>query len=397
MKRNALSKLLIGGGISLTALLPGIASAQATSGSHVQYGITYNTVLSRYEVYYQTNSLAPANPPTTSTAQLFIVIPDAQNGSASLPNGRYTIDSFTINTSYANGTWAKGDYVNGPVEKPGSDYFGVYLSSTGTTAIELNATNTPAMLFSFTLSGPCPGNVAIIEDTDPFYFDPLVDFTPNSLSLNVNNNFDVLFPTASPSTWNPGYLSNYNTGTGPCTTILPVHLLAFNALKQDKVALLDWRTGTEQNTDYFGVEKSMDGREWITMSKLPAAGESAVTRLYTYTDEQPGTGANYYRLRITDKDGAFTYTEVRKLVFGAGGNDDIRLYPNPASGSVKFMAGDMKTADIMIYTTDGRLVISQPAFNLDQNLDISRLPAGNYQVKMISSNKMYVRSLVVNR
>src|SRR4051812_7029937 len=118
MKRNIYRTLFAAGGIATASLCATRAAAQATSGAHVQYGITYNTILSRYEVYYQTNSLAPANPPTTSTAQLFIVVPDAQNGSVATPDGAYTTASFSITGNYSNGIWAAGDYINGPVENP---------------------------------------------------------------------------------------------------------------------------------------------------------------------------------------------------------------------------------------------------------------------------------------
>lgn len=199
------------------------ASGQATAGAHIEYGIVYNNALDRYEVTYQTNSLAPTTPATVMTAQLFIVFSDVNNGSSSTPNGTYSDVSFIINTNHNNGTWAMGDYINGPTENPGKDYLGFYLESTGTTAIELDTINEPAILFTFTIDGPCPGSMAVLEASDPFHFDPFNDVTPNSMSLNINNNFDVLFPrTPSQPTswWIPGYMSNYTSGTGECGAFL---------------------------------------------------------------------------------------------------------------------------------------------------------------------------------
>lgn len=212
------------------------ASGQAISGAHVQYGIVYNDVLNRYEVTYQTNSMAPTMPATTMTAQVFIVFSDMVNGSTGTPDGLYNSNSFTINTSYNNGNWEKGDYINGPVENPGKDYLGFYLASTGTNDIELDTVNKSFILFTFTIEGPCPGSLAILEESDPFHFDPFEDFIPNSLSLNINNNFDVIFPrsaTLPTSWWIPGYIGNFTSGTGDCMPIAKKGGLDSKSLQMD--------------------------------------------------------------------------------------------------------------------------------------------------------------------
>ena len=369
------------------------AAGQATSGSHVQYGIVYNRTLSQYEVYYQANSLAPASPPAVSTAQLFILIPDAANGAGGTPDGNYTISSATINTAYSNGTWVKGDYINGPVENPSKDYFGVYLSSMGTSDIELNATNTPRLLFTFTVSGPCPGPLALIDANDPFYFDPYVDTEPNSLSMNANNNFDVLFPDGS-SAWIPGYASNYSAITDPCTP-LPVKMVQFDVAKQEPDALITWSTASEDNSDYFGVEKSTDAKTWTTISRIPAAGESHTLTKYTALDKHTVPGMNYYRLRLADKNGSYSYTEVKSVMFGTRGTEEeFSLYPNPATSTIRFN-GVKGNAAITIYTSDGRLVAYYSQFDLTQSIDVSKYAAGTYQVKVMNSDKVSVHRLVI--
>ncbi len=383
------------------ALLAGIsgsfrAAAQATSGAHVQYGISYNSALSRYEVYYQANSLAPANPPTVSTAQLFIVVPDPANGAAATPNGNYTVNSFTVNTSYANGTWQKQDYFNGPVENPTKDYFHVYLSSMGTTDIELNAINTPALLFTFTISGPCPGSLSVLESTDPLYFDPFSGNPPNSLSSNVNNNFDVLFPTMPTSTWNPGFLSTFMGPTPPCGVPTPVKLIDFDASKQGQTGLISWSTASEDNADYFGIERSADAKSWTTIARAKAAGTGSSIRKYAQQDLHPAGGVNYYRLRMADKDGSYAYSRVQSLTFDGGLSDgDIYMYPNPATGSVKF-AGQQGAADLQIYAYDGRLVDSYKQFDLSSSLDVSKYATGTYQVRVMSNEQTHVLRMVVS-
>lgn len=356
------------------------ALAQATSGSHIQYGIEYNSTLQRYEVYYQANSLGPASPATTSTAQVFIVVPDAQNGSAGNPNGKYKIDSFTVSTAYGNGTWAKGDYVNGPVENPTADYFGILLSSTGTTDIEFNAVNTPALLFTFTVPGGCAGNLSVISDTDPFWWDPFSGDPPNSQSLNINNNMDVLFPTTpSTSTWNPGYLSNYTSGTGPCPSPLPVTLLSFRAYAEGNAARLDWQTASEENSDRIEVEHSSNGRDWQKIGSLKAQGTTVVRHDYTWLHTTPVQGVNQYRLREVDLSGKASYSEVRTVSFGKSSNSDVLVYPNPAYHqlTVAHLSGG---EELQLVNMLSQVMIRTVATGETVTLDLGRLPAGTYQL-----------------
>jgi hypothetical protein len=388
-------------GLLLASTLGGqIAWGQATSGSHIEYGISYNKSLMQYEVTYQTNSLAPFSPPTTSTAQLFILIPDAGNGGSPL-TGKYDVSSFTINTSYSNGIWGKTDYVNGPVENPKTDYFGVMLSSTGTTAIELNAINTPQLLFSFKVPGDCIDSLSILEETDPFFFDPFTSNFPNSQSLNINNNFDVVFPSPSGPqqgvTWNPGYLSNYTVNLGPCDNALPVKLLRFDASRQAEDVLLSWETGMEQNSDYFGIERSVDGVHWETLGKEVAMGQHYITHKYEYLDRNAGIGSRYYRIRMVDRDGRVTYSPVRNLHLGWDEYGQLSLYPNPATDRVQFMGLSISKADIILYTIDGRVAAQYMNYDPGQGLDVSGLPGGSYRVKIKSGTQSYVLRLVVAR
>lgn len=362
-------KALLAG--AFLAVLPlADAFAQATSGSHIQYGIVYNSTLQQYEVYYQANSLAPASPATTSTAQLFIVVPD--------PTSQYTINTFTLNTAYNNGTWAKGDYVNGPIENPTADYFGINLASAGTTDIEFNAVNTPALLFTFTVPGGCISNLSIITDTDPFWYDPFTSPAPNSQSLNVNNNMDVLFPTTpTASTWNPGYLSNYTGSTGPCT-VLPVSLLDFTATRQGHQALLQWQTVTEQDCDRFEIEHSTDGRSWKKTGSVKAAGNTTLQQQYSFVHETPAPGANYYRLRQVDYNGKEAYSSVRKVIFDEGASQPL-VYPNPADKQL-FISNLSGKEEVLLLNTLGQVVVRKTATAGSMTLDIAHLPAGTYQL-----------------
>jgi hypothetical protein len=84
---------------------------------------------------------------------------------------------------------------------------------------------------------------------------------------------------------------------------LPVQLIYFNAQCDEDAVLLQWATATEQNSNYFIVEKSTNGWDWNAIQQIQAAGFSSTTQTYAVRDYNPSNSVAYYRLRQTDFDG----------------------------------------------------------------------------------------------
>ena len=88
--------------------------------------------------------------------------------------------------------------------------------------------------------------------------------------------------------------------------VLPVRMSSFTAQKNNDNVLLKWQTASEQNTDYFNVQRSIDGTNFINIGRAKAAGNSTETRTYYYDDKNVNalTGATtvFYRLETVDAD-----------------------------------------------------------------------------------------------
>lgn len=112
-------------------------------------------------------------------------------------------------------------------------------------------------------------------------------------------------------------------------TSLPLNLLHFTGAMQHNAALLAWQTTEEINTGSFTVERCVPGSAFITLGTVAAAGTQG-THTYSFTDEAPQQGTNYYRLKMIDRDGAFTYTNIVKVKIGDG-KFALSVYPNPAA------------------------------------------------------------------
>lgn len=84
---------------------------------------------------------------------------------------------------------------------------------------------------------------------------------------------------------------------------LPVELLDFTATPDLAGVALQWRTGSEQGTRAFVVERGSEPSRFDSIGHVPAVGNSMMERAYAFTDLEPINGLAYYRLRVTDWDG----------------------------------------------------------------------------------------------
>ncbi len=170
--------------------------------------------------------------------------------------------------------------------------------------------------------------------------------------------------------------------------VLPLKLLAFTAKKEGKVNLLDWSTINQINVDRFEVERSASGREFIKIGATKATANNPFTTKYTFTDYLPLTTVNYYRLKMIDKDGKFTFSPVRMVSNNT--TSFVSVYPNPAKDNLKIqIESDKKSSvNVLVLSVDGK-VLSSNSFTASegttlQSINISTLPKGSYFLKVIS-------------
>lgn len=114
----------------------------------------------------------------------------------------------------------------------------------------------------------------------------------------------------------------------------PVVLLSFDAFPEESFVLLQWVTESEQNSDYFTIEKTRDGELFLPVAKVPAAGYSDEILPYETIDHNPFEGQSFYRLKVVDVDGVFMYTHLKEVNFSNNVMWNFNLYPNPNSGNV---------------------------------------------------------------
>ena len=181
--------------------------------------------------------------------------------------------------------------------------------------------------------------------------------------------------------------------------LLDVHLLNFTAtpVNGGKEIQLNWQTASENNSNYYEVQRSKDcSTGWETISHVAAAGNSSVNSYYAYVDKQPYSGTFCYRLKEVDKDDQVSFLPVVSVRLNNNLSGAINIFPNP-SKNIVYITGDNinGAAHISLFNHLGQnmtpmcKIIQQS--DRKYSIDISTLPAGVYLIKTSAgTNKISV-------
>lgn len=130
--------------------------------------------------------------------------------------------------------------------------------------------------------------------------------------------------------------SNIDICLYKATGLVPIELLSFTAFPYSaKEIKITWATATEENNDYFTIERSIDGISFLPIGTLKGAGNSSTEKKYFFIDSDPVIGISYYRLKQTDYDGKFEIFSPVSVNFDPKHVDWIFVNPNVISSSDK--------------------------------------------------------------
>ncbi len=174
-------------------------------------------------------------------------------------------------------------------------------------------------------------------------------------------------------------------------TALPLKLLSFDGRIEGKIVRLHWTTASEVNTDYFMMERSTDAVNYISIGKIKASAKPGSNWQYSFADESVGNKICYYRLRMIDKDGSFTYSPVCKVSWQD--NLKIAVYPNPAKGYLFINGSKLKAMKLI--ANDGKVVIQQALQETFNQINIANIATGYYTV-VVYDLSGYVQTQTIN-
>ena len=175
-------------------------------------------------------------------------------------------------------------------------------------------------------------------------------------------------------------------GIGFGNTVLPVTLTSFTATAVERRTVLDWKTESEYNNDYFDVQRSFDGTTFDLIGNVDGNGTTTEAHEYRFTDNNPVNGVNYYRLKQVDFDGTEHFSNIALVKFDFVQSADISFRPNPAL-DVLYVSGLKENAVVNIYNVTGKIILSYTA---DENgegmIDVRGLSSGSYIIRVFQND-----------
>ncbi|HTN45063.1 MAG TPA: T9SS type A sorting domain-containing protein [Flavipsychrobacter sp.] len=255
-------------------------------------------------------------------------------------------------------------------------YTSAQIDLSGVTASTTANTSTDAyfQVLDGGVSGNCTGSLPSLLCSDP---------NSGTVSgLTIGNTYFIRVYTYALS-------ASINYSISVSGAPLAIKLKNIAATNIDKKNQVMWSTLSEEPEDFFELEKSSNGREFIKIYSKQAKGQSST---YTYWDENPEAGINYYRLKMIDADGKFEYSKIVQVISGSKDVFEVRAYPNPLVDNkltVEITGSIKKDAVISVTDLTGKnLIVIRPTSN-KTDIDMSNITSGLYLIKYTDGTRSH--------
>ncbi|SMD31950.1 Por secretion system C-terminal sorting domain-containing protein [Reichenbachiella faecimaris] len=202
-----------------------------------------------------------------------------------------------------------------------------------------------------------------------------------AITVSVDGTSDAAFLSVAAQTV---VVTNEDDETVP----LPLDFLSFSGHYDNEEVQLDWVTANEINVSHFEIEHGLDGSTFVAIGNTEAANVKASENDYSYTHGSPSISTNYYRIKVMDFDGEFTYSEIIK-VDSPLYTFEVNYYPNPVDEMLTIETNEkLDNVNIQIISITGGVVLQQVLsgiYSSEFKIDVSSLKTGVYHV-LINTN-----------
>ena len=207
--------------------------------------------------------------------------------------------------------------------------------------------------------------------------DALTSTDNNTLTFSTNNN-----------------ITNFSQFTITNNAALPIELLDFKAVLSHQKVEISWQVADEKDVNHYIVERSFDGKTFELLSKQ-AKG------IFQTIDRTPQYGVNYYRLKVVENDGRYSYAPIRSVDLEQKQKTAFKIYPNPTADvlNIQFNAERSQVVDFELINAIGQIV---HAFRIDSKMGDNYLylstgffPAGLYSLRIQQGNIVTVEKIVL--
>lgn len=160
----------------------------------------------------------------------------------------------------------------------------------------------------------------------------------------------------------------------------PGHFIQLTAQKQNDKSILNWTVNILAGIERFFPERSANGSTYTTLAELPAAS-------FSFTDDRALPGLNYYRIKMIDKNGQSTYSNIAVILNAQKGVELMSITPNPVVNSnfkLNISAAQKSMMQMVIADIQGRVMQKQninaiAGFNTVA-VNVANFATGTYQL-----------------
>lgn len=208
------------------------------------------------------------------------------------------------------------------------------------------------------------------------------------------------------------YNSTYNYPYRPMwvedmARFLSVQELELNVRRDNKDAMVEWKTINERNIDHYDVMFSTDSRTFSKIGERPSSGNGDFNYNFRQLNIDQyaarGTRRLFYQIKPVDRNGNISYSQIRSLIISADNNWGLQFYPNPASHYVFIKGSGLSNgpAEMRLVNNIGQVVMQKVSVVqngiLNETIDVSRLSAGIYNLTLLNGGSQHNQKIVVAR
>jgi hypothetical protein len=182
---------------------------------------------------------------------------------------------------------------------------------------------------------------------------------------------------------------------------LPVELLSFTATCRNEEVVLNWSTASETNNDFFTIEKSNDAVTWTILTTVTGAGYSNSLNYYSALDDQPYAGITYYRLKQTDFDGTYTYSQEVSTSCDENSPFTVQVLNLNISHELQliFSAEEGEQYIFSLYDMQGKLLMNKSTIAIsgtnEIHISLDDISEGIYLIALQNSEKFFGQKILL--
>ena len=237
-----------------------------------------------------------------------------------------------------------------------------------------------------------PAHLCLLVDEDGDFSNATVYTSTSGISFNVSSGVvtvsyigNTQFPVDS--------IRYFTIGSNNTNSSFPVKFSNLSASSENGVVHLNWSTYFEQNNDYFSVERKSIESNWVVLDKIKSKGNSNILSKYTFNDFTLIKGSVFYRVKQTDFDGKYSYSDVVNLT--ATTNENIKIYPSISDDKITIQSKIDNLKSIQIVNEVGQEFTKKAVVSVQNeeliSIDISNLLPGTYFVILLNKKAAFLK------